>query len=217
MPPSAVRSSASMPRASIECAGAAVLPQLLLEHMRGLGEGRVDVAELDLVGGDDVGGELAADRRCARFAALPHVGDERQELVVDRDQRGGVLGDVAVVREHHRHRLADIAHLAVGERRTPQALSSGMPELECRTMRRFAMTVARSSSVSTACTPGTASAAILSMPLIARADAGCARRPRAKPGSAMSSTKRPRPRSSGSSSRRVMREPMVGIESMPEN
>ena len=77
-------------------------------------------------------------------------------------------------------------------------------------MRRVTITSARSSRVSTACTPGTASAAVLSTLLISAC--GCGLRTNAAchtPGSAMSSTKRPRPRSSGSSSRRVMREPMV--------
>ena len=43
--------------------GAAMLPELLVEDMRGLGEGRFGVAVVDLVGGGDVGVELAADRR----------------------------------------------------------------------------------------------------------------------------------------------------------
>src|SRR6185436_12025523 len=42
---------------------AAVLPQLLLEHIRGPDEGCVNVAERHLVGGDDVACQLAADRR----------------------------------------------------------------------------------------------------------------------------------------------------------
>ena len=96
---------------------AAVLPQLLLEHMRGLGERRVDVAERHLVGGDDIGGELAADRRGILRGS--HVGDERQGLVVHRDLRRGVLGDVAVVRHHHRHGFADVTDFAVGQRERP--------------------------------------------------------------------------------------------------
>jgi hypothetical protein len=96
---------------------AAMLPELLFEHMGGLGEGRAHVTELDLVGGDDVGRQLAADRR--GILRRPHVGDERQCLVIHRDQRGGVLGDVAVVRQHHRHRLADVAGLARRERKGP--------------------------------------------------------------------------------------------------
>ena len=35
-------------------AGAAVLPKVGVEHMRGLGEGGIGVAEIHLVGGDGV-------------------------------------------------------------------------------------------------------------------------------------------------------------------
>ena len=97
---------------------AAVLPQLLLEHVRGLGERRLGVAEAHLVCGDDVGVQLAAHWRSGR--GLSHVGDERLDVVVDRDQRSGVLGEVAAVRDHQRHRLADVADLAVGERVEPR-------------------------------------------------------------------------------------------------
>ena len=93
--------------------GAAVLPQLLLEHMRRLGEGRVGVAEAHLVGRNDVGVQLAAHRRAGR--GFPHVGDERLDVVVDRDDGGGIFGDVAAVRHHQRHRLADVTDLAVGQ------------------------------------------------------------------------------------------------------
>ncbi len=41
---------------------------------------------------------------------------EGQRLVLDFDQLQRVLGEVAVRRNHHRHRLADIAHLADRDR-----------------------------------------------------------------------------------------------------
>ena len=44
-------------------AGPAMLPQVLMQDMRGLGECGVDVAERDLVRSDLVGGEFAAHRR----------------------------------------------------------------------------------------------------------------------------------------------------------
>ncbi len=80
-------------------------------------------------------------------------------------------------------------------------------------MRRIAITGAMSSSVSTARTPGTAIAAPWSMLVISAC--GCGLRTNAAcqtPGRLMSSMNRPRPRSSGSSSRRVMRVPMVGAD-----
>ncbi len=41
----------------------------------------------------------------------------RQRIVVDHDQLGGVLGEVAALRHHQHHGLADIAHPLAGERR----------------------------------------------------------------------------------------------------
>ena len=58
-------------------AGAAVLPEIGVEHMRGLGEGGVGVAEIHLVGGDGVGVELAPHRRRAGRDRLAAIGDRR--------------------------------------------------------------------------------------------------------------------------------------------
>ena len=41
---------------------------------------------------------------------------DRQRLVLDFDQLQRVLGEIAVRRDHDRHRLADIAHLADRDR-----------------------------------------------------------------------------------------------------
>jgi hypothetical protein len=47
----------------------------------------------------------------------PTVGDHRQRVIVDRDQRCGVLGNVTVVGDDQRDRLADIANLVRCQRR----------------------------------------------------------------------------------------------------
>jgi hypothetical protein len=97
--------------------------------MRRLGERRVHVAELDLVGRDHVRGGLAPHRRAVLRG--PHVGREGQGLVVHHHQRGRVLGDVTVVRHDNRHRLADIAGFAGRERERPALVERhagiGMP------------------------------------------------------------------------------------------
>ena len=49
---------------------------------------------------------------CQGRAAVRH---RRQRLVVDRDQRGRVLGEIAGVRDDDRHRFADKRHLVLGE------------------------------------------------------------------------------------------------------
>ena len=79
-----------------------------------------DVAERDLLRRDDVVVELAAHRGRIGRAGLAAVGHRVQHVVVDGDQRGRVLGEVAAVGDHDRDRLADIGHLAVGERERPQ-------------------------------------------------------------------------------------------------
>src|SRR5580704_311797 len=76
-------------------------------------------------------------------------------------------------------------------------------------MRRCAMTGARSSSVSTAWTPGIARAADFDTERMSAW--GCGLRTKATcrtPGTTMSSTKRPRPRSKASSSTRQTRDPI---------
>ena len=81
------------------------------------------------------------DRRLGRAAVLELAGriagveHDRQFLDLDRDQVGGVLGEVGIVGKHRRDRLADIAHplarqegLAVGR----QPLDPGQPEIDRR-------------------------------------------------------------------------------------
>ena len=48
---------------------------------------------------------------------LDLVEDRRQFLVLGDDQRRGLLGDMGVLGEHHRDRLADVVHLADREDR----------------------------------------------------------------------------------------------------
>ena len=51
--------------------------------------------------------------RRARAASMPTTG---QELVLDDDRLAGVLGDVAVGRDHHDDGLADVVDLVLGQR-----------------------------------------------------------------------------------------------------
>ena len=112
-------------------AGAAMLPEIGVEHVRGLGEGGVGIAEIHLVGGHGVGVELLAHRWRTGRDRLAAIRDRRQEIVVDVDQRGGVLGDIAAVGDDDRDRLTNVRHLAVGEREAPHAVERragiGMP------------------------------------------------------------------------------------------
>ena len=53
-------------------------------------------------------------RRRQRLFGIDHRG---QRFVDDFDQIAGVLGDVAILRRHRRHRLADMAHPVMGDYR----------------------------------------------------------------------------------------------------
>jgi len=79
-------------------AAAAVMPKLFFNHMRGRAEGIRDIAVADLEQrGLVVRLRQMGQRRagCDRGAA---IGGGRQNLVVDLDRSGGILGDVARVR-----------------------------------------------------------------------------------------------------------------------
>jgi hypothetical protein len=62
-----------------------------------------------------VTGTSAMDRRRSRGERLPAIRNRRQRRVVDHDERGGVLGDVARARDHHRHRFSDKGDFVPGE------------------------------------------------------------------------------------------------------
>ena len=94
---------------------AAMLLEIDARAMRRARERVGDIA----IGLPELGQQIARagamDARCARRERLPAVRHRRQRLVVDRDQRGGVLGDVARLRDHDRHRLADKGDLVLGQ------------------------------------------------------------------------------------------------------
>ncbi len=111
---------------------AAMLPDVLVEHVRGLGEGGIDVAEGDLVGGRDIAVELAAHRRRAGRTGPAAVRHRGQHVVVDLDQRRGVLGEIAAVGDHDGDRLAHVGDFSIRQRERPVAVERragiGMPQ-----------------------------------------------------------------------------------------
>ena len=114
------------------------------------------------------------------------VDDGRQRLVVDLDELGRVLGEVAVVGDDQRDRVADEAHLVLGQRRTRRLRTPRPDRRVPLLLRRRGL---RSAAVNTARTPGAASAADVSMPRIAaRANGLRTKHACSIPGSAMSST-----------------------------
>ena len=110
--------------------------------------------------------EVARSARCTQGApapAPPAIGDRRQRFVIDIDQRGGVLGAVARLRDHHRHRLTDEGDFVARQherRDVGRQLVAAKPERK-PLLREEGK---RSASVSTASTCGCARAARVSMP-----------------------------------------------------
>ena len=98
--------------------------QLFLEHVRRAREGRVDIAIAHGNEGGDVAREVAVRARRARvFAASRQSLTAGRDLEVDLDRGGGVLGEIAVVRDHDRDGLADVADLVRAPARAACAAS----------------------------------------------------------------------------------------------
>ena len=66
--------------------------------------------------------ELSSRRTRRRAARRPAIGRCRQHLVIDRDQRRGVLGNIAVGGNDDRDRLADERDFAIRQRKRPAAV-----------------------------------------------------------------------------------------------
>ena len=114
-PPSS-SNRATTPRPSSGVAALRSISQPPLEDVRRGGEAGVDVAVLlgDLR--DDVVGPVAVHERRVRGVGVLDVGHDRERLVLDDDRARRVLGDVAVARDDHRDRLADVADLVARQR-----------------------------------------------------------------------------------------------------
>ena len=88
-----------------------VVNNVELCHVRGFGDGRVDIglgAYLPVV--DEIAGRLGMDLRRIWLKRLREVDVSRQDIVVDLDGLGRVLGLLLAIGHDHGHRVADIAH-----------------------------------------------------------------------------------------------------------
>ncbi|MGF6548739.1 hypothetical protein QFZ96_003810 [Paraburkholderia youngii] len=94
-----------------------MMEYLALDHVRGAREGRVDIAESKRHVEEEVGRNVAVSPWRIRIEYLPDVAGDRQYLVVDLHQVGGVFGDVPAFCKDNGNRLADVAHLVRGQRR----------------------------------------------------------------------------------------------------
>ena len=102
--------------------------QALLDDEVGLGEGGVDVPEAHVDLAREVGPRLGVQHRALGVERRGGVEQGVERLVRDRDQLERVLGRVARVGQHHRDRLARVAHEVLGQRRLEQPLHTVDPE-----------------------------------------------------------------------------------------
>ena len=95
-----------------------VVDDVELGHVLGAGKGRVSrrlVAQMPVIH-DIVGGDVV-HHRGALLRRRHHVDHRRQHRVVDHDRLGRVAGLRIGLGDHHRHMVADVADLALGQRR----------------------------------------------------------------------------------------------------
>ena len=76
----------------------------------GAGEGFRGVAIREVAHRDFVGLRFRMQKQRGAVACRDRIEHRFERLVIDLDQFGSVLGDIAAIRHHQRHRLADIAH-----------------------------------------------------------------------------------------------------------
>ena len=103
----------------------AVLVEGVGHHVVGLGERGLDVAEELLVGVHDVAGHVLVQLRGTVGEPGGGADDRIEQVVVDLDQRGGVLGEVAALGHDQRDRLPDVAHHVVRDGRVGRAVEAG--------------------------------------------------------------------------------------------
>ena len=103
-------------------AAAAVLPDRLGEDMGGAGEGGIDIAVAHVELGEQIvrGASVRGGRAVGQGIAA--VGDRRQHIVIDADERHGVLGDVSRIGDNDGDRLTDMDGFVAAERRAAPVL-----------------------------------------------------------------------------------------------
>ena len=99
-------------------------PDAHLQGVRSRREHALGVAHVHVVAGLDVVGYVFEDQGRVRILDSLRVGQGRQLLVVDVDQLDRILRLIARFSHHGCHRLADVAHDALG-----QDLDRGRPDL----------------------------------------------------------------------------------------
>ena len=88
-----------------------------LEPVRRARQRAVDVALSDAKFPDQVGVVSVVQHRSARLQRRFRIHDGRQRFEIHGDQLGRVFGEITAFGQDDRDRLADVAHLVIGEQR----------------------------------------------------------------------------------------------------
>ncbi len=97
--------------------GVAVVVEAAAQPVRGAGQRRLGIAPADREGADQVGVQPVVDQRAVRAQGSLGIDHRRQFLEVETRRLGRVLGLVAAFGDDDRDRLADMAHLVMGQQR----------------------------------------------------------------------------------------------------
>ena len=93
-----------------------LLDEALLDHHVGLLERVIHVADFQRPEEGRVGPQVLVNQRRALLDGLLHVHDHVEGLIIHVDVFQGVLRRIAVARDHHRHRVAHVVNLVLGNR-----------------------------------------------------------------------------------------------------
>ena len=94
---------------------AAVLLERQRKDVRRLGEDALDIAVVLIERDQDVARLVTVDGRRIGCGGRAAVGDGWQRPIVDVDELGGILGQIACLGYDDRDRLAHVAHLVLGQ------------------------------------------------------------------------------------------------------
>jgi hypothetical protein len=90
--------------------------------MVGRGEGGVGIAIAHIELGQQIVRAVLMGGGRAGFQGIAAIGDGGKDIVIDIDQLGRVLGNIAAIGDDHADRFADMDDFALGERRAVAVL-----------------------------------------------------------------------------------------------
>ena len=93
--------------------------EAIADHQIAVARGEIGIAVALLHLINDIRSELRIEQRRAGFHRRHMIGHGRKRIVIDFDERGRILSEVAIFRHHNRHRLPHITNAIPGNRALP--------------------------------------------------------------------------------------------------